>query len=308
MSPKNDTPIIGESLWSGIARGLVGIFFVSAGFYKLYDAFFFRKSAPLANDFSWWIGQNWPLLGMKQLMAFMLQHQWMVTAAALFVISFQITGGFLLFANVWRKFATTLLLIVQCAILFGVFHGGIGFQTFIGISIWLVVFYKIAGTMTRRKWTILTYWLVYYGLLVMLHRFRVGDPWPSSFAWQIQHYASDVMSTSVALKQMILSFAEHPYAPYLWASNWWIHLLAILLLVTRFRLIAGVVWLVIAILHEWVWLNGLTSEGTLWVLTLFTWLTFEDTARKQWGTFRMTPRWRDIRTTFGTFRKWVNAW
>jgi|GEM_PF-2098978 len=305
MSPTKTLPI--GSLWMRTAQAFVGLFFVTASCYKLFDAFFFLRSAPLERSMEWWINNKWPIMGMREVMQFTLQYHWMVVATAVFVISFQMVGGLLLFANVWRRFAASLILTVQISVLLGVFHGGIGFQTFVGISLWLAVFYLLCDGMTQRKWRLLTYWLVLYGLLILLHRYRLDDPWPSAFVWQFKHYSQDVMSVSVTLKEMILALGKHPFAPYLWASSWWIQIAATSLILTRFRMFGGIIWIAILIGHEWIWLNSLTSEGVLWILTLFTWLTFEDASREKWGKIRMLPNWNDIKVFIKASRKWLNA-
>lgn len=301
----NNTPI--GSVWLRAGQMFVGLFFIAASYYKLFDAFFFTKSAPLLESMNWWLSNKWPLAGMKQLMELTVRYEWMVTAAAAFVISFQMTGGALLFSNLWKRLAGWMLLIVQCFVLAGVFHGGLSFQTFVGLSLWLSVFYIQSDRMTRRKWRLMTYWLVLYGFLILVHRYSYGDPWPSAFPWQYKHYAEDVMSISVTLKEVVLAIGRHPLAPYWWASSWWIQLVLTGLMLTRYRIPAGIVWLVILLFHEWIWLNGLTSEGTLWVLAVFVWLAFEDASREKWGVIRMLPSWREVRSFFVSCRRWLNA-
>ncbi|MEQ1849875.1 MAG: hypothetical protein ABL890_04785 [Candidatus Peribacteraceae bacterium] len=306
MSPSKSSTEFG-SVWLRLSQFFVALFFITASYYKLFDAFFFTKSAPLKRSMEWWIGNGWPLVGMRQVMQFVVQYDWLVACSAAFVISCQMTGGVLLFANIWKRFAGYVLLIVQLSVLFGVFHGGLGFQTFIGLSIWLAVFYILSGRMTQRKWRLMSYWLIFYGFLILMHRYRMDDPWPSAFSWQYKHYIEDVMSISVSLKQLIIVLGKHPLAPYFWAGSWWLQLFVTFMLLTRFRIVAGIAWMLILIFHEWIWLNGLTSEGVLWILTGFVWLSFEDASREKWGVVRLLPRWRDIAAFVQSARKWLNA-
>lgn len=306
MSNTKSSSDIG-SVWLRIAQIFVALFFITASYYKLFDAFFFTKSAPLKRSMEWWISNGWPIVGMRQVMQLTVQYDWMVFMAAVFVISFQMSGGLLLFANVWKRYAGWLLLAVQISVLAGVFHGGLGFQTFVGMSLWLAVFYILSGRMTQRKWRLMCYWIILYGFLILAHRYKMDDPWPSAFAWQYKHYAQDVMSISVSLKELVILIGKHPLAPYLWASSWWFQLFVTCMLLTRFRMIAGVAWMMILIVHEWIWLNGLTSEGVLWILTTFTWLAFEDASRQKWGTVQLLPTWNDVRKGWKKLGGWLNA-
>lgn len=303
---KQSLPAI-TSIWTRAAQVFVGMFFVNAAGFKLFDAFFFARSTPLDSSIRWWLEQGFPLIGFRQILEVVVEHPWMVSATGIFVITLQATGGILLFSNAYTRIAGYCLLLVQATVYMSLIHGGIGYFTLVGISFWLAAFYILVGTMTRRKWTIFTYWLVIFGLAVLWHRYRVGDPWPSSFAWQFQHLSQDVMSISPSFKSLVLTLGEHPFAPYVWASAWWLQLLATLGLLTRFRVAAGAVWLLLVILQVWVWLNGIGAEVVLWVLTVFTWLAYEDASRREWGYYRMTPRWRDIKSFVAACRKWVNA-
>lgn len=272
--------------WPRIAQSIVGLFFVACAFNKGIDSFFGQASTPLRVDLEWWISQDWPFWGYQQFLVLMLPYSQILAAL---VIALQATAGLSLFLDINKRIGAFLLLFVQTNIFLATALGGIGFNTFIGMSIWLAVYYFWQSAMTTRKRRLLTFLLIGMGMLFQYQRYRWGDPWLSSFQWQESHFAADTMSTSPALKTLVLWIVERPIGPWLWASMWWITAALLLLMLTRFRLYAGSLWLLMLTLRVMIWLNAVTSEGVLWVLTVFVWMVAEESwqrshpaARKKW--------------------------
>ncbi len=292
--------------WLRIAQSIIGLFFLTAAYKKMIDSFFGEAAAPLRPDLEWWLSVDWPVQGYRQFLTFMLPHSnWLAVA----VITLQALAGLSLFLNIGKRYGAMILLFVQANIFLGTFYGGIGFNTFVGLSLWLGLYYCWEERMTAAKWRALT------GIILVLHaaflylRFTIGDPWTSAFVWQKSHFAADIMSISPSLKTLVLWISERPVGPWLWASMWWILVLLLpLMLMRRSRLFAGALLLVILTLRVEIWLNGVTSEGVLWVLTVFVWLVAEEAWQRKYPPVSLLPSGAFLRFLLRHVRRYVRGW
>ncbi len=272
--------------WPAVVQVVIGLFFLATAYEKLIDGFFGRRTAPLRTSLEWWLAQRWPAPGYHQFLELLLPYSDILAAL---VIAMQAFAGASLFLNVGRKYGAWVLLFVQFNIFLGTFFGGIGFTTFVGLSLWLAAYYILLDDLTPKKWRLLTYGIILMGVLIQYRRYWIGDPWIDSFGWQKSHFAADVMGISPALKALTITVSETVFGPLLWASFWWILAGCILLMFSRYRLYAGALWLLILIGREWIWLNAVTGEGVLWVITIFAWLTAEEEWQHRHGVLPLLP-------------------
>ncbi|HRH92989.1 MAG TPA: DoxX family membrane protein [Candidatus Peribacteria bacterium] len=283
-------------LWVRVAQIFVGLFFVAASYFKLTDSFFGARIVPISQDINYWLDSGFTLRGYREFLKFMLPYADFLASV---VILCQCAVGVLLVYNKRLRWAAMILIFVQTNILLSTFNG-FGFIVFSGVAIWLGVFYFFRESMTPRIWSLLTWALLLLGFKYQHQRYVVGDAWMSSFAPQYAHFQQDVMSIHPVLKQWLMNFwdGHAVLAPWLWASSWWIHTALLLLMLTRFRLYAGFGWLLIWVHRELVWTTGVTGEGTLYVLVLFTWVTFEEYMQQ-----RYKPGW-----LLPSRQTWSGAW
>jgi len=85
-----------------------------------------------------------------------------------------------------------------------------------------------------------------------------------------------VMSFTFFWKQLALALSATAVGAYLWVSVWWTTAAATFGLLTRLRLYAGSILLLLAFLRTLTWLNSITSEGVLACLVVFLWVTQEE--------------------------------
>lgn len=277
-----------DDFWVRTAQIFVGLFFIGSGFFKLFNYFIIGDQS-LAGHFQFWIDNGWPP---DWYLPFMHWGQSNPVPLSIVVIAMQFIPGFLLLIN-WRvREAMSALLLVQIGIFLGVL-GHLGFNEFVGISLWIVLFYvlKPKGSLdwNLKKWRIFTFLLIGLSLLQLYNRYAPGDPWISAAAWQREHLAADVMSVSVLWKQFILWISSGSWGEYLWAGSWWIQLACTLLLFTRWRLIGGAGLLLFAMGHVWTWMNAVTSQGVLWVLAWYVWTTQEELLHSRHATGSQRP-------------------
>ncbi len=284
---KNVNTVVQDSFWPRIAQVFVGLFFVAASYFKLTDSFFGARIVPLSQDINYWLESGFTLRGYREFLKFMLPYADFLASV---VILSQCAIGILLIYNKKLRWAGLLLVFVQTNILLSTFNG-FGFLVFSGVAIWLGVFYFFRESMTPRIWSLLTFVLLLLGFKYQHMRYIVGDPWTSSFVGQYAHFQQDIMSVHPVLKQWIMNFIDGhmTWAPWLWASPWWIHTFVLFFIFTRFRLYAGFIWLLIWVQRELLWTTGVTGEGTLYVLVLFTWVTFEEYMQQRYKAGWLLP-------------------
>ena len=260
--------------WPSIAQTFIGLFFIGAGLFKL-ENYFLVGDQSLTRHFQFWIDNGWPPSWSLPLFHWGQLHPLPLSAL---VIALQITSGIFLVLHWNRRLAACLLFFVQTGIFLGTFHHR-GFNEFVGISLWIALFYllkpEVTTTFTRKMWQVLTFLFVGLALLQLYNRSVVGDPWMSSVSWQIEHLSADVMSIHPLWKKFIIMIAQTSWGKYLWLASWWIQLACVLGFLTRFRLYSGTLLLCLWFLHIWIWMNGITSQGVLWLLATLVWVTEE---------------------------------
>lgn len=289
MPPKaKKRQLVPDFLWPRVAQTFVGLFFVAAGYFKLTDSFFGARSAPLGNDFNYWLESGFPLWGYDAFMRLMLPYTDYLAGT---VIALQMAIGTLLVYNKQVRWAGVVLIFLQTNILLGTING-FGFFVFSGVAIWLGFFYAFRDKMGPRTWTALTWGLIFLGIKYQHQRFGVGDGSVEKFVWQYAHFQQDVMSIHPAYKQMIMGFLDaHPaIAPYLWVAPWWCLSAVMVFMFTPWRIYAGLAWTLIWIFKETMWTTGITGEGTLYVLVFFTWVTCEEYMRQRYPSRWVFPR------------------
>lgn len=302
--------------WRRAVQVLIGFFFTAAAYHKLTNSFFGQADVPLTQVFDYWITSGWPLWYYKNFMQWSVHYPRLLGAGVIF---FQGAAGLMLIYNQRVRLAAAMLLFVQIHIFLGTFHNR-GFNVFVGISLWLCVYYLFQGTihaargppaqddsattLLKRQENLLPYpkfvsAFLTFALIVLLlmsahARYRMGDPWIAGAAWHRAHFAGHVMSASPVVKAWTLSLFSGDLGLKLWASAWWIHLLFTLLLLTRYRIFAGAALLVLWILRVNIWMNSITSEGVLWVLVLFLWVVQEEYWQRYGPPVRLMPRLSDL--------------
>src|SRR3989344_1416996 len=256
--------------WPRVAQTFIGLFFIGAGLFKLQN-YFLVGDQSLPRPFQFWIDNAWPPLWSLPLFHWGQSHHLFLSAL---VIALQIIPGILLVLHWHTRIAATVLFFMQMGIFIGTFHH-LGFNEFVGTSLWIALFYLLKPQKNLWSWPLLTYLFVGLALLQLYNRFVVGDPWLSTVTWQREHLAADVMSIHPLWKNFILAIAHMRWGTYLWAASWWIQLACVLGLLTRFRLSFSAILICLWFLHIWTWMNGITSQGVLWLLATFVWMTEE---------------------------------
>ncbi len=260
-----------DAPWPRIVQALVGFFFVAAAYFKLTDSLFGARTATMAQDIQSWLDLGFVGEFYRPFLRWVLPY---ADQLGMLVIAIQCVFGFLLIYNRKVRWAGYLFLFLQLNIFFSLYHA---FETvaFSGTALWLATFYCFRDRMTARQWKIFTWFLIALGAQWLKMRWILGDPWLSSFPVQYAHFQQDVMGVHPAIKQLVMWILDSQIGPWLWTSMWYLQAVILIFMATRFRLYAGSVWLVYLILRQLIWMTALTSEGVLWALLLFTWVTFE---------------------------------
>lgn len=272
MIPKYSDP----SFWRYLPQLLLGFFFVSAAYFKLRYSFFGIADVPLDQVFHFWMNEGFPLSVYGSFMTFMLPYSRLVAAL---VIALQATVGVLLVCNYRVRLAGALLLFLQVNIFLGTFHSR-AFNGFVGISLWLAVYFVFHSRWKHpRAWFMMTLLFVAIDWFHLYVRYLSDDPWLQAYAWQRVHFAQNVMSVSPYLKQWVLFATGGALGPWLWASMWWLHLGLSIGMLTRYRLHFAAALMVLLFSRTVIWTNTIGSEGVLWLLILFLWMTQEEGIR-----------------------------
>ncbi len=264
------------SPWAFVAQLFIGCFFVAAAYYKI--TIYFGEGRSIAGDFGYWEWMGWPPMWYRWFIHAILNLPYGHRMLEISVIILQASGGALLVANRYVRSAGFILLFVQANVLLGTLHHR-GFNEFVGVSLLIAAFYawrQSSGGYSPRIWRGISVALAGLTALYLYNRYLMGDPWPSSFEWQRLDLQQDVMSSSWTIKRTALAIASLPFAATLWASPWWISGASIPFIFTRWRMHAVTVFLVFAILRSITWTNSITSQGVLFVLLYFLWMTNED--------------------------------
>lgn len=292
-----------STLWHRIAQGLVGLFFATAAFYKLTDSFFGHSGAPLGGVFTFWLDSNFPVSWYRPVLQWWQPH---ADVLAVFIILIQAVVGILFLYNARIRLAAALLFFLHLNMLLGTLHGW-GFWVFQGIGLWMAAFFWFRDSMTPRLWALLTWSLFILHIAFLWGRATRGDPWTASFSWGYANFQRDVMSVSPALKQLVMTIADTSMGPKLWAGVWWLQAGMTILLFTRWRLWAGMLWLLIVFARVTVWTTAIAGEGTLWVLTVLVWLTYEDAWQRSSGVVPLLPGRGTMQRMWQLVARWWQA-
>lgn len=269
---------LGGDTWVYAAQILAGLFFIAASVYKL-DSFFLTGDQTLHGHFAYWESMGLPPMWFRAFMHWMFAMPWGEKFMEAGATGLQAVAGFLFLINRKTRFAGVCLLFIQSLVFLGTYHH-LGFNEFVGLSLWIAVYFVLRphepSAMKKRVWQFLTLGIVVLSALYVYNRYRVGDPWISSVTWQRHHFAAEIMPTAFWWKQIVLAISSTSVGMALWASVWWIELLCTCGLLTKYRLPAGAILLLLAILRTLTWINSITSQGVLTVLTLFLWVVQEE--------------------------------
>ncbi len=258
--------------WSYAAQIFVGLFFLSAGYLKATRGLFGEHRHSIQEIFEYWLRIGWPAEAFRPFLQWGIGHG---DAIAVAMITGQVVLGLMLILHVRPRIAGWLLIAVHIPIFLATYHQYL-LYTIIFQTIWIGAFFALQPTLSGRRWTVMTYALVLIGLLHLWFRASVfGDPWISSVGWQREHFATDVMSSAVWIKTFFLWISAGSVSALLWAGSWWLKTALTLGMLTKYRLQAGLMWLVWLILLTIIWMSEWTCEGVMYVLSIFVWVTQE---------------------------------
>lgn len=271
---------VSAATWTDCARILLALFFINAALYKLSN-YLLVGDQILADRLQDWIDYGWPVSWYEKLMVWYQPYDRLI---ATHIIVSQYVCGLLWLTNRWLRIGALILFFVQINIFLAAFHNS-SFIEFTGISLWVCLFFFLrpsdGSVFSRKQWMILTWILAALCFLQLFNRTFTGDQWPSSMVNHRENFAADIMSISSVWKPFVLWLLSLPGAAYVYAGSWWLHIPLILGLFTRYRLYCGAIILTFWIITCWTWMNFVTSQGVLWVLTMFLWCTEEYALRKQ---------------------------
>lgn len=270
MDNKSLTP---EAVSRYYPQFFLGFFFVAAAYLKATEGLFGRHTGTLA-----WILENWKNNGFMPPWydgftdAFLIPN---ATAIAITVIILQGASGVLLIAGKHERLAGALLFFVQLNIYLATYDQ-LELRVFNSQAMLIALFFFARPHMHGSVWRLFTSALVLIGLVHLYGRYALfGDPWTTAYFWQRPHFSAYVMSAWPGLKYFSLWFTSGKLGPVLWASAWWMKLVLMLGMLTRYRLQAGIGWFVFVTVITMVWLNAFSCEGVFWVLTMYLWVEHE---------------------------------
>jgi uncharacterized membrane protein YphA (DoxX/SURF4 family) len=290
---------IAYDLWPSCGRIFTGMFFLTSAYMKLTNGFFMARTAPLATDWQYWLDRKFTLGWYRPILEWFMPY---ADQVAIIVILMHGIAGVLLLLNARVRTAGFILLLMQLNIWFATMKGW-GFLVMVGASIWLALYYLSGPPCGKRAWRWLTLAFIALDILMVYGRYVRGDPWTSAFASHLANYKVEAMGSLPALKPLVLSFSSTAFAPWVWASMWWIHLVILALLFTRYRLQAGVVLLVLFMGRSLLWLNVLGAEATVYVLFAFVWLAEEFRQQRTSPPVRLLDIFGDMKSFFSRFTR-----
>jgi len=259
-----------------VSQAFTGLFFMSAGSWKLYN-YFLTGDQSMYHHMQYWLDKGWPPWWygwfMKNAVMF---HD---TTFAILVVLLQFVPGFMILMNIKARVAAFFLLFLQCLVFLGVF-GHTNFNEFVGLSIWMALFYVLkpanpADMDTRVWWLLKILFLIPAGLF-LYNRWNYDDPWLRGFLYQKEQLTKDVMSSHIYVKLALMWLIQFKVVMWLWIAKWWIRVfLACMLLVPKYSVKAGAILLTLHVFQVIIWLNGTTGQGTLWVVGMFMFVTMD---------------------------------
>lgn len=265
--------------WVQLAQVFIGLFFMGAGAWKFYN-YFLTGDQLFYNHMAFWLDKGWPPDWYEPFMrniAQMHDHTF-----AVLVMLMQFIPGLMIMANVKARWAGFILLLLQINVFLGVF-GHTNFNEFVGLSLWMALFYALKPAdpreMSPRVWLFLKVLFVVFAGLLAYNRWNYDDPWMRGYLYQRDQLAQDVVSSFIYIKLFVLWLTQFTWFGYVWVSKWWLRVVFTGLLLTRWAAFAGAALLVMQTTSVMVWLNGTTSQGVLWVVGFFTFVTMEQFMR-----------------------------
>jgi hypothetical protein len=252
---------------------LIGFFFIAAAYIKATEGLFGANQSELGWILGVWKTNNF----MPPFYYGFADHVLTpyATFFAILVIVLQGLTGVLLIGNKHVRLAGALLFFVNLNIFLAV-NNQLELRVFNGQAMLMGVYFFAGSEARGRVWSLMTLLLVLIGLTHLYGRYYYfGDAWPAAYFWQRRHFSEFIMSAWPGLKYFTLWVTSGTSGPYIWAAAWWIKLVLVLGLLTRYRLQCGIAWLCFMILITMIWLNAFSCEGVFWVLTLFLWVIHE---------------------------------
>jgi len=264
--------------WVHVAAFLAGLFFMGAATFKIYN-YFILGDQSLAGHFQYWLDSGWPPEWYAHVMRFFQPYEKPVAAM---VILMQIIPGFMIMTNTKTRIAGLILFTVQIQVFLGVFKHT-NFNEFVGCSVWICLFYifkpQNRADMSRQAWKILIFLFFLLNCILVYNRHNYQDHLLLSYTYQREQLAADIMGSSVYWKHFVLWITQWSWMPYFFVSLWYIRLTLTALLLTRWRQYAAAALLVTYVTNITIWMNGTTSQGVLWVMITFVFLTHEQHIR-----------------------------
>lgn len=279
--------------WIYAAQLFVGLFFLGAALLK-FNTYFVSLKGDLGVHLQYWIDSGWTPNWYAWLIETIAKPHAKVVAG--FVIAIQGLGGLLLAVKSYTRTAAFFLFALQLNIFIGTFLS-LDFVEFVGLSLWLMVFYFCMPTQlehyNQKIWKTLIVILCALCLMQSYNTFQAGDHNLASFWGKVSYLQQDAMSAHPLIKQYTLAAMHTTYAPYLWVFLWYTRIVLALLLLTKWRLQAGCALLLFWVGTSAIWTNAGASQNTLWLLTLFVFVTMEQYL--QFKKHRMRPNRVKIR-------------
>ncbi len=268
-----------EAVTRYMPQFFIGFFFLAAAYIKATEGLFGVNQSELG-----WILQGWKASHVMPQFFYAFADNILIpysTFFAILVIVLQGTAGVLLMGNRYVRFAGILIFFVNLNIFLAT-NNQLELRVFNGQAMLMGLYFILGPEARGRMWTLVTMILVLLGLTHLYGRLTLfGDHWPSAYFWQRRHFSEYVMSAWPGLKYFTLWLTSGTYGPILWASTWWIKLVLVLGLCTKYRLQFGIAWLLMMMMITMIWLNAFSCEGVFWVLTLFLWVTHEHDLQRE---------------------------
>lgn len=296
-------PINLFELWPAAGRLFVALFFLTSAYMKLTNSFFFARTAPLDSDWGYWLDRGFTLSWYRPVLEFFMPYADIVAVG---VILLHAAAGALLFLNVRVRLAGFLLLFMQLNILFGTMNGW-GFLVMVGSSLWIAAYYAAGPPCSERVWRWLMWAFIGLDGLMIYGRYVRGDLWVSFFPSHFANFTTDVMGAHPVVKSWVIALSSGEAGPWIWASTWWIHVVILLLLLTRFRLAAGILLLTLFMGRAMLWMNVMGAEATMYVLLAFVWLAEEFRQQRLQPPASLWKIFSDVRLLITSVRRFFSA-